>query len=326
LAEVGNHYISSLFFIALNLLAEVDLPMNSIDPEFLLFAQHGWADDNRAMTRLAQDLVNEKEQVLIVAPCLDYLQTWIRIAPLIQTVETTAALYMTDYPDVPLRIVGHSMGGLIWLEVLNRHPRWWSRVHSLVLVASPVGGADLGRLIDPLNLGLGIAADLGVNRKPIAEAIAAQIPTLVIAGDIDQGSDGTVPVECTKVPNAQFVRLPQLSHSALRNHPLVASVIREFWLGTPVGEAVGYDEVIRRLHRVPGMTDGHRRDFDRAQVIMFLQNGGTVRTWINFLGIYHVFVASPQGQCLYAGFVGWLHSEELQQALKEIRQEYAVGV
>ncbi|WP_416669137.1 serine aminopeptidase domain-containing protein [Egbenema bharatensis] len=300
--------------------------MTPIDPEFLLFAQHGWADDNQAMTRLAKDLVNDNDQVVVVAPHLDYIQTWMRIAPLIQTVEAAAAITMADYPNVPMRIVGHSMGGLIWLEILNRHPRWWARVHSLVLVASPVGGADLGRLIDPFNLGVGIAADLGVNRKPIAEAIAAEIPTLVIAGDIDRGSDGTVPVECTKVPNAEFVRLPQLSHPALRDHPLVASLIREFWLGTPVGEAVNYDEVIRRLHQVPGMTDGHWRDFDRAQVIMFLQNGGSIRTWVNFLGIHHVFVASSQGQCLYAGFVGWLHSEELRQALAEIRRKYAAEV
>lgn len=296
--------------------------MSSIEPEFLLFAQHGWADDNRAMTHLSQQLVGD-DHALIVAPNLDYIQTWIRIDPLIQTVEATAAIYMTDYPDVPLRIVGHSMGGLIWLELLNRHPRWWSRVHSLVLVASPVGGADLGRLLDPLKVGLGIAADLGNNRKPIAETIAATIPTLVIAGDIDHGSDGTVPVECTKVPNAQFVRLPQLSHPALRNHPLVASTIREFWAGTTF-EAVDYDDVVRRLHKVPGITDGHWRDFDRAQVAIRLNNGGTIRTWTNLLGINHVFVASPQGQCLYAGFVGWMHALELQQALEEIRREHAV--
>jgi hypothetical protein len=295
--------------------------MSLTKPEFLLFAQHGWADDNRAMTRLAHQLAGNN--ALVIAPNLDYIQTWIRIAPLIQTVEATAAIYMTDYPDVPLRIVGHSMGGLIWLEILNRHPRWWYRVHSLVLVASPVGGADLGRMLDPFKIGLGIATDLGINRKPIAETIAAVIPTLVIAGDIEHGSDGTIPVESTKVPNAQFICIPKLSHAASRNHVLVASMIRDFWAGTPVGEAVDYDDVIRRLHKVPGITDGHWRDFDRAKVVISLNNGGSIRTWTNPLGINHVFVASPHGKCLYAGFVGWFHAQDLRRALEEIRQEYA---
>jgi pimeloyl-ACP methyl ester carboxylesterase len=290
------------------------------DPHFLLFAQHGWADDNRAMTRLAHQLADE--DTLVVAPCLDYLQTWIRIAPLIQAVEATAAVYMTDYPDIPLKIVGHSMGGLIWLEILNRHPRWWTRIHSLVLVASPVGGADLGRMLDPFQIGLGIATDLGINRKPIAETIAATIPTLVIAGDLNYGSDGTIPVESTKVPNAQFVRVPNLSHAASRDHRLVISIIREFWAGTSVGEVIGYDEVIRRLHQVPGMTDGHWRDFDRAREIMILKNEGSIRTWVNPLGINHVFVASPNGHCLYAGFVGWMHAQDLYKALEEIRRDY----
>lgn len=292
-------------------------------PDYFLFMQHGWADDNRAMLTLAKSLADDTAQV--VAPNLGYVQTWIRMAPLIQLVETTAAAYIHTYPEVPLRIVGHSMGGLIWLEVLHRHPEWWSRVHSLALVASPVGGADLGRLIDPLGLGLGVAADLGINRKGMAATIAAAIPTLSIAGDLDHGSDGTVTIECTKFSNAHFVCLPELSHAAMRNHPLVAEKIREFWFDTNLGEEILYDEVIQRLHAVPGMTDAHWRDFKQAEVTIQLENGGTIRTWKNLLGIDHVFVACPEGRCLYAGFVGWLHAQDLYQALGEIKQRYAAN-
>lgn len=292
-------------------------------PEFILFAQHGWADDNRAMLDLAHQLV--PDTIPIVAPSLNYLQTWLRISPLIEAKAKIALEQIAAYPDLPLRIVGHSMGGLIWLEILNRHPELWERVHSLVLVASPVGGADLGRLIDPISLGIGIAADLGMNRKPIAEKIAAAIPTLVIAGDIDGGSDGTVPVECTKFANARFVCLSDLSHPVLRNHPAVAAVIRDFWEDNAIGESIVYDDVVRLLHQVPGMTDGHWRNFDKAEVAMQLEDGSTIRTWQNWMGIDHVFVASPEGTCLYAGFVGWLHAQDLCLALDEIKHTYAIA-
>jgi pimeloyl-ACP methyl ester carboxylesterase len=282
---------------------------------FLLFAQHGWADDNKAMLSLGKSLISDDTP--IIAPDLGYVQTWLRIAPLIQQVEAQAETYMAAYPDRLLKIVGHSMGGLIWLEVLHRHPDWWTRVHSLVLVASPVGGADLGRLFDPLGWGVGIAKDLGTNRKAIAETIARAIPTLVIAGDIDHGSDGTVPVTCTRFPHSQFFCLP-LSHATLRDHPSVTAAILDFWADFTIGESILVHEVIQRLQQVSGLTDGHRRNFEQAQVLIQLLDGGTVRTYKNLAGIDHVFVASPAGDCLYAGFVGWLHAEDLRQALHQI--------
>ncbi|HEY9881719.1 MAG TPA: lysophospholipase [Leptolyngbyaceae cyanobacterium] len=291
--------------------------MNQVSPSYVLFVQHGWADDNRAMLGLARALAAPNTK--IVVPCLNYAQTWLRIAPLIEAVERTAIATLSQYPNVPLRIIGHSMGGLIWLEILNRHPEWWSRVHSLVLVASPVGGADLGRLLDPLAVGIGIAADLGKSRCAIAEKIAAQVPTLVIAGDIDHGSDGTVMVECTKFPHAQFVRLPGLSHAVLRNHPAVTSIINEFWTDTNLGETLVTHPIIQRLRAIPWMTDGHPRDFGKAKVFLTLPDGSTLRTWRNPFGIFHIYVADPEDRCRYSGFIGWIHEADLWQALQEIK-------
>lgn len=295
--------------------------MVSITPDFLLFVQHGWADDNRAMIALAHQLVDASTR--IIAPNLGYIQTWIRIAPFIQAIEAIVQDNIEQYPDVPLKIIGHSMGGLIWLEVLHRHPEWWVNVHSLVLIASPVGGADLGRLIDPFNLGIGIARDLGQNRKPIAETIAATIPTLVIAGNVDQGSDGTVPIACTQFSHARFVCLDDLSHPVLRNHPLVISTVRDFWDDFDIVNSLRLHDIIQRIRIVPGITDGHWRGFHQAQPIITLPDGSTIRTWKNWAGIDHVFVAAPEGQCLYAGFVGWLHSIDLKYTLQEIQKEYA---
>jgi pimeloyl-ACP methyl ester carboxylesterase len=284
---------------------------------YILFTQHGWADTNQSMMALAEQLVGENGQ--IVAPCLNYAMTWLRMAPLIDEVDALATATLARQPSLPLRMVGHSMGGLIWLEVLNRHPEWWGRVEFLVLVASPVGGADLGRILDPLQVGVGVAADLGRDRRPLAARIAATIQTLSIAGDIDGGSDGTIPVESTRVPNAQFVCLPGLSHATLRCHPQVVEQIQKFWAGEPLSDPLVIHPLVHRLRQIPGMTDAHRRDFARATPWHTFADGTSLSLWLSPLGIHHVFLASAQGDCLYSGYVGWLHTGEMWHDLEALR-------
>lgn len=295
--------------------------MANHSPDFVLYAQHGWADSSQAIAGLAQSVATPN--TIIITPSLGYIKTWLRIEPLIEHVEQVAIDTLATYPDTPMRIIGHSMGGLIWLEVLNRHPEWWPQVHSLVLVASPVGGSDLGRIFDPLQLGLGIARDLGKNRRAIAETIAAVIPTLAIAGNSDRGSDGTIPVESTKFRHAKFVCVYGLAHAVMKNHPAVAAAIRDFWGESLEESEVGAD-LIQRLRSVAGMTDAHHRDFDSAKIEMTFEDGTTLRTWKNLFGVDHVFVGSPRGECLYGGFVGWIHSDSLRQVLDEIQQEYRI--
>lgn len=289
------------------------------NPEFILYAQHGWADTGREIGLLAHQLAGDRAK--IVAPSLGWWQTWWRIEPLIAQVEAIAQPTLQAFPDLPLRIVGHSMGGLIWLELLHRHPEWQSRVHSLVLVASPVGGSDLARLIDPLAWGIGIAADLGKNRRFLAADLAQTIPTLAIAGDLDGGSDGTIPVSSTWVEKAHWVQLSGLSHPQLKNTPELLPVIQKFWQNPLIlpAEAPNLTQiVIQRLHAVPGMTDTHPRHFQSARIIVTLADNSTVRWWRNFFGIPHVFVADSHETCLYSGFVGWDHVQDLRDAIAEI--------
>lgn len=291
--------------------------MSSTD--FVLFAQHGWADTHQAIASLAHDLV--PDTVPVIAPNLGWFRTWVRIEPLIQHVEQVATEVLQHYPDHPWRIMGHSMGGLIWVEVLHRHPEWWSRIHSFCLVGSPIGGSDLGRIIDPLGMGIAIAKDLGQNRRPMATAIARHIPTLVIAGDRDGGSDGTVTVECTKVPRATFITLPDIAHAALKDHPRVGNAIQSFWSHPHIAapEANSPSQLlIQQLRQVLGMTDAHYRDAHRGRAITTLEDGSMVRTWTNAIGILHVFVLEKNGNCLYGGYVGWLHQAALQNVLKAL--------
>jgi hypothetical protein len=296
-------------------------------PDFLLFAQHGWADGSKAIATLARAAATP--ETLIVTPDLGWVKTWIRIEPLIEHVERIAIDAIARHPETPIQIIGHSMGGLIWIEVLSRHPEWWQQVHSFVLIGSPVGGAHLARIFDPLGIGIGMARDLGLNRREMAELIAEVIPTLIIAGDIDNGSDGTITVGTTKFAYAQFACLPGLSHVALKKHPDVVETIQRFWANPPIpvrSEPELSVKLVQHLQSVPGMTDAHWRDFYHSKPCLRFNDGTTIRTWKNPIQVEHVFVADSDGQCLYAGFVGWIHTENLRKALEDIKTEFITSI
>ena len=290
---------------------------------FLLFAQHGWADNGKDLNQLAQQLIPKGSQ--IIAPSLGYWQTWLRIEPLIQKLSLIVEMAIANAPQASLRIIAHSMGGLLWLELLARNPQWLKKTESLVLIASPIGGSDLARIIDPFDIGIGIARDLALNRRKLAETIANQIPTLVIAGDIAHGSDGTIPVESTKIDQAQLVCLPGLAHAALKTDPGLVPIIHRFW-NNPAILSIAEDDyasqIIRYLRVTPGMIDTDYREFGRSQTILQLKQGITIRAWKNFAQIEHIFVADASAQCLYAGFVSWRHQQPLRTMLKQIQQNY----
>lgn len=81
-------------------------------------------------------------------------------------------------------------------------------------------------------------------------------------------------------------------------------------------------EVMVILENVPGMTRAHHRDFISSHSIMRLRDGTVVRTWKNPVGVDHVFLGDRNNRMIYGGFVGWIHSEGLQQALTRIRRDF----
>ncbi len=290
--------------------------------KFLLFVQHGWADNHYGMLRCARLLgVNPTDTI---APNLGWWRTWWRMAPLIEQVRRSAETQLLHYPDRPWRIVGHSMGGLIWLELLHRFPQWRDRVESLVLLGSPVGGAELGRILDPLSLGLGVARDLGINRRPIAEIVAAQIPTLSIAGDLDGGSDGVVTIGATQFNYCQWQSFPDIFHPDLRFDARVIRAIQEFWhhaIVTPLDRNL-QQQLIDYLRSVPGIIDGHWRNFRRSKVVYQFEQGLTLKQWYDPLGICHIYVGNQLDHCIYAGYTGWLHQKELKRSIEGIADKF----
>ncbi len=286
----------------------------------LLFVQHGWADTNRVMLRLAELLKNDlPPDVKVSAPNLGWWRTWGEFAPLKQQVEEDAQALLAQNPSASMNIIGHSMGGLIWLEILTDHPEWWSRVHSLVLLASPVGGSDLARIFDPLGWFPLIARHLGKDRRKIASEIARHIPTLAIAGDWDGGSDGTVVLGCTRFLHAHWQVVKGAYHAQMRLHPEVIASIRSFWQNPQVATLADNiaNQILQYLYSL-SLTDAHPRDLKFATAIANLREGFSLWQWYSPLQIRHIFVTDQAGEVIYAGFTGWADGGKIERAIADL--------
>ncbi|MFN8636228.1 MAG: lysophospholipase [Chloroflexota bacterium] len=285
--------------------------------ETLLFAQHGWADNNRAMQRFGEALALPAAQV--IAPNLGFVRTWIRIEPLIEIVEREAERAIAEHPQARIRVVGHSMGGLIWIELLTRHPEWLVRTDRLALIGCPVGGAELAAILDPL--GLTIGRDLRVDRRAKAEAIAAIVPTLTVVGDLLGAHDGTVSHESARLVNARFVLTPSATHATLRHSPWVTRLVRAFF-AEPSPPETDVSELTARVQAIPGIRPAEPQLMRLARVAVMLADGPTVRTFNIMGGVELVFVAHGEGGCVYAGAVPWSSRSALRHLLGELRTRH----
>jgi len=81
------------------------------------------------------------------------------------------------------------------------------------------------------------------------------------------------------------------------------------------------EQVVNILNRVPGMTVAHPRDFRRSVPRFILADGSVVKTWKNPVGVDHVFIADQNGDMIFGGFVGWIHSEDLYRAIIQIQND-----
>lgn len=302
--------------------------------DFYFVGIHGWADTNGAMLELARLFAIPPERCIV--PDLGFVRTWIAIEPIVKDVEKLIETVFKKHPEARLRPVGHSMGGLVLIEVLALHPEWWPQVDGMVLLASPVGGASTARIVDPFGFGFGIARDLGHDRRAMAETIAESVPTLMIVGDRDGGSDGVVMVGATRFAHAQWICLPNITHIEIRTHAQVVEAIGTFWdsLSDPDAKPLATSileqnetakKIVQRLWTLPGITDGHARDLPNAQLYTMLPDGLALYTWKNLVGVDHVFLVDADKQCLFAGYVGWIDSLGLQLTLEEIKAEHAVN-
>jgi pimeloyl-ACP methyl ester carboxylesterase len=187
----------------------------------LLFVQHGWADRAHSLARLASWLAPPETTPIL--PNLGPRALWGPLERLVDRVEEVTGATLARDPTAPLWIVGHSLGGVIWLELLERHPEWWPRVEGVLLLGVPLGGVARARWLGSLGVTLG--RELAADRRTQATRLAAQLPLLLLAGE----QDTVAPLARVAAPNVPLICVPSTDHRQLRSSWLVALLGRQFF-------------------------------------------------------------------------------------------------
>ena len=158
--------------------------------------------------------------------------------PLEATIERLARYACDACSGRPAHFVGHSLGGLLVLETLNRKPD--IEVASAVLLAAPVRGCLAGRRLARAHAGRWM---LGASVALWAEARQARwdlsVPLGIVAGTRPIGlgralgplpgpNDGVVRLEETAVEGMTEQALVPLGHSALIASGRVARLVAAF--------------------------------------------------------------------------------------------------
>jgi hypothetical protein len=281
----------------------------------ILFFQHGMGESNQNMQILAGRVA--PENAYVVVPNLNLLTTFLNLDPLIEVVERSASETLNDFPQSTFSVVGFSMGGILWVEVLSRNPSWLERLDALVLIGSPIKGASLARTVDPFGWGIGIAQELGRNRQYLAEKITQKIPTLVIAGSVNGGGDGVIPIESTRLNGTHFFTRNNVKHQDLPIDLIIGEKVKSFLLHPYLipSENSRITRLIDHFEHVEGMTPADERDFPRATISHTFSDGITLREWVNPVGVRHIFIADVTGKCQFSGFTGWVHNKALKRAI-----------
>lgn len=81
-------------------------------------------------------------------------------------------------------------------------------------------------------------------------------------------------------------------------------------------------KVVEILVNVPGMTMAHSRDFQRATPLFTLKDQTVVKIFINPAQVKHIFLADDKSKMIFGGYVGWIHTKEMNKAIDEIKKEF----
>ncbi len=137
--------------------------------------------------------------------------------------------------------IGHSLGGLVAREVLNRK-NWRARIDArhLVMLGTPNNGARIADMINGLKLYQAIAGPSGQDVRPYkAQALPPpDVPTLVIAGGrgvkagfnplLGEDNDGIVTVNETKIDGMAAFKRVKVIHTTIMDHPDSLQAIAAF--------------------------------------------------------------------------------------------------
>lgn len=158
-------------------------------------------------------------------------------SPLEGNVARLARFVRDSLQGRPAHFVGHSLGGVLILETLNRHPG--IAAASATLIGAPVGGCFAGRRLGMAGIGRWMMGASGTLWEPHAATWRREPPLGVIAGTAPWGlgrvlgrmpeaNDGVVCVGETAVEGMAAQALVPLGHSALIFSGRVASLVEKF--------------------------------------------------------------------------------------------------
>ncbi|NMG11924.1 hypothetical protein [Brasilonema sp. UFV-L1] len=82
-------------------------------------------------------------------------------------------------------------------------------------------------------------------------------------------------------------------------------------------------QVVEILVNVPGMTMAHSRDFQRATPFFTLKDKTVVKIFTNPAHVKHIFLADQNNKMLFGGYVGWIHTNGLNEAINNIKKEFS---
>jgi pimeloyl-ACP methyl ester carboxylesterase len=158
-------------------------------------------------------------------------------SPFAANVERLARFARDALDGEPAHFVGHSLGGILVLEALNRHPEL--ALASAVLIGAPARGNAAGRRFARLRVGRWMmgGAEPAWTERPARWRREARLG--VIAGTLALGlgralgriagaNDGVVSVEETAVDGMAARALVPLGHSALVVSGRVARLVERF--------------------------------------------------------------------------------------------------
>jgi pimeloyl-ACP methyl ester carboxylesterase len=140
----------------------------------------------------------------------------------------------------PAHFVGHSLGGVLILDMLNRHPQ--IAASSAVLLGAPVRGSVAGRRLGSAGVGRWMMGGCGMFWSERAAKWQRPAPLGVVAGTVPVGlgralgrlpgpNDGVVCVAETAVEGMAAQALVPLGHSVLIVSGRVAKMVERFLSG-----------------------------------------------------------------------------------------------
>jgi len=159
-------------------------------------------------------------------------------APLDGNVERLARFVRESFADRPAHFIGHSLGGVVVLETLNRHPE--IAVASALLIGSPVRGSFAGRRFGRTRLGRWMLGQSATCWEERSARWSRAAPLGVLAGSVAIGlgrmvggrlpgvNDGVVRIEETAVEGVAASKVVPQPHSWMPVSPGVARMTEAF--------------------------------------------------------------------------------------------------